>query len=979
MAKQNAAVFAFNRGIVSPLALARVDIQRMAFSAQVMSNWMPRTLGSMMLRPGFGYLAASRGSGVNLPRYLPFVKAIDDTALVELTEDNVRIFVNDAALTVVSVGTALTNGDFATQYSTTFTVTIASPGVVTYTGADNFANGDPVTLTTTGALPTGLVAGTTYYVINLNAGANTFNLAATAGGAAINTSGSQSGVHTVAAYYFITGWTDADDSGAVSEWMTGGKLKLTGTRFAYARRRQEITVAAGDYNKVHVLRITVTRGPVNVRLGSTAGAQDVVAERTLETGEHLVAFTPTANVHIEINHNGYASAQVDAVAVHAAGDLTLTNGYELAELDSIRYDQSGDIIYLACEGRRQRMLKRYGTYSWSLEDYLPSDGPFRNINASTTTLTPSAVRGDITLTASQDVFTADHVGALFRIESLGQQVNETLTAEDQWSEEIRVSGVGTGRQFLVTISGTWSATIRVQQSIGETGLWTDTGWSYIANTTNNALNDGLDNQIIYYRIGIKTGEYTSGTAEAQLVFATGSNTGVCRVTAVATAKSASASVLSDLGGLSASDNWYEGSWSDERGWPTAVVLGEGRLWWAGQDTNFGSVSDDFLSFDDEVVGDSGPIQRSVGSGPVETIYWLLARQRLTFGAGASVFTARASSLDEPLTPDSYTVRPASSQGSANIQAVRVDDSALFVQRSGFRLFELAPDVNGFNDIATDLSVLAPHIGEPGITKVLVQHQPETRVHCLRSDGTVGILVYDKLEKVRCWVEVELDSATDTVVDMVLLPGDTREDHVYYVVKAAGTTHYLTKWAQESECQGGSLNKQADLFVSYTGVAISTLTGLSHLNGRECVIWADGADRGTGTPAGGSLALGGSYTNVVVGLSYEARWKSTKLAYAAQMGTALVQKKTVPGLGLILYNTHHEGIEYGRDFDTMDTLPQVKDGAVVADNTVFSEYDEPAVNLPGHWDTDARLCLRATAPRPCTVLAAVMTVETHERA
>jgi hypothetical protein len=77
--------------------------------------------------------------------------------------------------------------------SSVFTVSIASPGVVTWT-AHGLPNGTKVTLATTGALPTGLVAATTYYVVN--AATNTFNLALTKGGTAIVTSGSQSGVHT---------------------------------------------------------------------------------------------------------------------------------------------------------------------------------------------------------------------------------------------------------------------------------------------------------------------------------------------------------------------------------------------------------------------------------------------------------------------------------------------------------------------------------------------------------------------------------------------------------------------------------------------------------------------------------------------------------------------------------------------------------------------------------------------------------------
>jgi hypothetical protein len=78
----------------------------------------------------------------------------------------------------------------------TFTVTIASPAVVTASIA--LPNNTPVILTNTGypsALPTGLTVGTTYYVKNVSG--NTFNLSATPGGVAINTSGTQSGTHYI--------------------------------------------------------------------------------------------------------------------------------------------------------------------------------------------------------------------------------------------------------------------------------------------------------------------------------------------------------------------------------------------------------------------------------------------------------------------------------------------------------------------------------------------------------------------------------------------------------------------------------------------------------------------------------------------------------------------------------------------------------------------------------------------------------------
>ena len=75
------------------------------------------------------------------------------------------------------------------------TMTIASPCVVTGTIA--LANGTAIIFQTTGALPTGLLVGTTYYVVNTTG--VSFNVAATSGGTAITTTGTQSGTHAISA------------------------------------------------------------------------------------------------------------------------------------------------------------------------------------------------------------------------------------------------------------------------------------------------------------------------------------------------------------------------------------------------------------------------------------------------------------------------------------------------------------------------------------------------------------------------------------------------------------------------------------------------------------------------------------------------------------------------------------------------------------------------------------------------------------
>jgi hypothetical protein len=874
---------AWNRGIISQLALARVDFSRTALSAEIQKNWMPRALGSMMLRPGTEYTEATKSNNQSVS--LPFVYAIDDTAQIELTNTVMRVLVDDELVTRPAVTTAVTNGTF---------------------GSD------------------------------------------------------------------VSGWTDADEGTAASTWKAGGYLKLVGTGSGAARRRQEVTTV--ETGTLHSLDIDIERGPVLIRVGSSSGADDYVSETTLYTGVHSLAFTPSGNFWIELFSYTKYETLVDSITVNAGGTMELATPWLTADLGLIRWDQSGDVIFAACEGYQQRRIERRANNSWSVVLYQSDNGPFMPENTGPITLTPAATSGDTTLTASAARFKSSNVGSLFRLTQSGQLATVSVTAEDQFSDPIRVVGTGGTRAFAVIITGTWSATVTLQYSVSAPGDWVDaTSGSYVTNTA-VTYNDTLDNQIIYYRIGVKAGDFTSGTVDAQLSISSGSQTGVVRVTAFTSETVVSVQVLSELAKTTATSIWSEGSWSSRRGYPTAVALYEGRLWWAGQDAIFGSVSDSFDNFDPDYEGDAGPINRTIGSGPVDTIHWLMPLSRLLVGAAGTIRSARSTSLDEPLTPTNFNLKDVSGQGASSVLPVKIDTNGAYVQRSGVRLYEASYDAERYDYGAGDLTVHVPEVGEPSITRTVLQRQPETRIHCIRSDGTVAILIFDKAEDVKCWVEYETDG---DVEDIIVLPG-TVEDKVIYTVKRTvngSTVRYHEKWALESECVGGTLNKQADSFIAALGSGAS-ITGLSHLEGESVVVWADGEDKGTFVVSSGAVAQAYT-TGYVVGLPYTATYKSTKLAYGVPDGrTALTMKKKIVKLGIIAQNMHAQGLQYGPDFTNMQYLPLVDRGAVVDEDYIYSTYDSEPFEFPGDWDTDHRLCLKATAPRPVTLLAAVINLDTN---
>lgn len=1160
MARATPAIYAFNRGIISRLGHARVDVKRAAFSAERMTNWIPRVLGSMSFRPGLQYIGATRS---NLTaKFLRFVFATDDTALIEVTEGVVRVWVNDAVITRPAVTSTITNGTFDTN---------------------------------------------------------------------------------------LTGWTDNDEAGATSAWVSGGYMGLTGTGPNAAIRDQVVTVAGANVGVEHALRIVVERGPVTLRVGTIATADDYISETELATGTHSLALTPTGDFNIRLLNRNLRQTLVNSCTIEAAGVVEITAPWLAADLRRIRYDQSGDVLFVACKTYQQRRIERRATRSWSVVVYQSINGPYRAENTGPITIAASALNGNVTLTASAALFKSTQVGSLIRHRSTGQRVTSDISSANTFTNPIRVVGVGESRRYTYTIAGVWVATVTIQRSVGAVGFWEDVTQKTSNDTQTD--NDGLDNQIVFYRIGIKTGDYTSGTATVTLNYQLGSITGVARITGFTSSTIVSAEVLTDFGSTVASAFWSESSWSDRRGWPTAVAFYEGRLWWAGKNGIFGSISDAFDTLDPDFEGAAGAINRTIGSGPVDDINWLLPLQRLMLGAQGAEHSIRSTSFDEPLSPTNFNVKEASTQGSAAVPAVKVDSRGLFVQRGALRVYEMGFDTQPYDYGATDLTAMVPDFGSPGIVAMDVMRQPDTRVHCVRSDGTVAIAVRDAVENVIAWVNFETDGV---VIDAVILPGTT-EDRVYYLVdrsatytetsgvvaslsphfqtqttsnqqlkgavssalgagytlgdiltlsggtftraariKATRTTglgqvveyavidagdytavasspvsltggtgagatvsaywntgsqvvitdesgsnwfivptlgftggagsgaaatialqvvslvratagsgyavgdlligtsgtasvyvqarvlaidgaggvlvyqivipgsysvaavstafsggagtgavagltfglgagtitsggsnylaaptvvvtgtpstlgdegsvtavlgqalvtttatrRFLEKWALESECRGGVVNKQADSFYEYNSVGTTTISGLDHLTGRDVVVWGDSKDRSPDVNlvqtvyrvSAGQIFLNDGVARAIVGLPYTGDWCSSKLASLIEQpgNSTLEARKNINQLGLILADTHIKGIKFGNsnggEPQVFDDLPMVEAGVVMDENHVYLGYDADLSEFPGGWATDNRVWLRAQAPRPATVLAAVIAME-----
>lgn len=166
----------------------------------------------------------------------------------------------------------------------------------------------------------------------------------------------------------------------------------------------------------------------------------------------------------------------------------------------------------------------------------------------------------------------------------------------------------------------------------------------------------------------------------------------------------------EIGVAAPTDQWKEAMFSAQRGWPQAVAVHTGRLWFGGSITYRQSMAasqpSSFFSFD-EGTGDTGDAILMVGGDGSNLIRHLFSSSDLcVFGVSGEAIVPSA---DEPPTPDNKRLLQQTGYGSSFTAPVEYDGAILFVDGSGLRVREFIFDdkVRGFT--APPVSMLAPEL------------------------------------------------------------------------------------------------------------------------------------------------------------------------------------------------------------------------------------------------------------------------------
>lgn len=967
MANVSPAVSTFTGGVIGGLLQGRVDISSYPAGSERMENFWPLAQGPMTRRPGLEYIDSVEDS--TQPAYLyPFVYSLDQSYLVVANNGNFRFYIDDGLLTIPGVVNGVVNGDFA-------------------------------------------------------------------GG--------------------ITGWTDSS-TGAGSATVISGRLWLDSDGASRAIAQQAVTVT--QVNSLHILTFEVFHGPLNVRIGTTSGASDLMNYLDLRTGIHHLEFTPTqSTVYLQFWHTSNAGRVVDNVAMLSGSAFSIPHPYPDDILPELQFEQIGDVLYITHTDYITRRLERRGHRSWSLTKLLPDDGPFKDTNTTDITLSGSATSGEITLTASAALFTSGDQGNIFQLTGTGQVQTKAAASDDQYTDGIKVTGIGTSaRQFRIDITGTFSATVTLQRSSGNENAYTD--WQTYTSPTSVNIYDAQDNQTWFYRLGVKSGNYTSGTVTMTLTYSGGSSNGTVRIITVNSATAATAEVLDPLANTSTTTNWKRGAWNGDDGYPAAVTQGYGRLWFGRGLKLWGSVSDDFTSFESGSEDDRA-MTFNVAAPTSDGIRSLAFVDHLCIFTQNTELLGSPNTSSEPVGPTNFKVEPKSFEGSKSRPPVTTSGSALFIHRTGRKLMQFTQNPRALSDtqyISVDLNRLATEICEDGIRKIAIQREPERRVYCVLQSGKVQVLLFRREEEIAAWSTI----VTDGFVEDVQVVSQRDQDVVYFVVRrtvggsavrfierlapetvlndwefehldsaltldlsypsaslsASGYTGTITLIADSAVFSAADIGKtiwmaggrvDVTAYTSTTiltgtvvneldrdeddivqpvapgrwglGMEVTSVSGLQHLEGRTVRIYADMADAGTAVVTTGAVTLPWAASKVVVGLPYTSRWKSLKLAYGAQKGSALTMAKAAKGLGM-LFHRCGEDAKFGGQFDsTMKPLVLRRAGQDAYSSGAKLASREEVLPFDARFSTDPRVCIRVEGPAPFSVLGYVPDIEEHDRA
>ncbi|MEQ9487482.1 MAG: ubiquitin-activating E1 FCCH domain-containing protein [Alphaproteobacteria bacterium] len=798
----------------------------------------------------------------------------------------------------------------------------------------------------------------------------------------------------------ITNWDDRSGSGSsIGHDSTNGRLSLTSNGTADAHAEQDVTVSSFFSAVEHVLRFRVhgaAGDTVNLRIGTASEGTQILEDKECSTGFHCVAFTPNAETfYIQFLHSKGKTLQIDDVSFIDNSVLEVATPWQEAQLPSLRYAQSADVMYFVTGGETPvYRLERYGNATWSLEEVLFLDGPFGDVNANATTLTPGAASGlGITVTASAK--TGINGGAGFSTAAdLGRVIRIKQSSGSKWGWGV-ITAVASATSITVDHKGdnNFPTTGQTQWRLGDwsvaTGYPSVVAFNeqrlFLSGTTSEPQKFWLSKSADIENFAIDDGSENVGDADAiDFRFAAKKvnsiRWAVPRKRLLIGTVGQEWSVRSDGAFLTPLDisTKPESSFGSADLEPLEArnrllfVQRAARKLFELNSTIESDGGEGFASFDLTVLSEhvlqGGVIEATYQQEP-DSVVWCVrsdgqlatltyqpdqqvvgwARQCLggSYSGGAAV-------------AESIAAIPGAAGADQFKDSTGRDEVWVIVKRT----------INGQTRRYIEMM-------EKGFDEN--EDLPAEAVYsdsCLTFDQPVAINAVTQAAPAVITTVVAHDLSEGDEITITRVQGMTELNGGSFIVgPVSDSTTFALKDLDGSDVD--ALN-----FIAYAGGGeirkkVASVSGLSHLEGQTVKVWADGAIQPDRTVSDGALTLDGKAGCVTLGLGYTHHWKSLKLPFGARAGTGVGKiKRARSPIRLVVQSTAEGTLLAGPHEGRLNALV-LRDATDLKDTPVSLASAEVEIPFDAGWDRDPRIVLKGDAPGPCTVLAIAPEMRTHD--
>ncbi len=583
--------------------------------------------------------------------------------------------------------------------------------------------------------------------------------------------------------------------------------------------------------------------------------------------------------------------------------------------------------------------------------------------------------GTVTLTASSATFTtgsSGHTNALFKLThkrlktvSKGTKSSGTGVIGDA----IDVKG-----SWTFTTGGNWGGTVEIQRN--EDGTNWETFRTYVSTLSagqgsfNAQKSDVEEADGVQYRINATA--TITGTIESTFIVDESTQDSIFRITATASTTSATALTIVAAPDDTAAKRWAEGAWSHVRGYPSAITF-------FGERTVYGFTNSDqqdmWLSevgrFEDFEAGIKDADSFGLTLPTANRGRWLGSLETLAAGTSGDEWRIRAP-LDEALTPTNWDIKRQTAFGSADIQAMEVNEAIIFIDFVARKVREYTFSDAKQKYVAPDLTALAEDIMSGGITSAAVQKNPDAIIWFTIANSPYLIsMTYEREQNVVALAEHPLGG--DGIAESVCVTPSTDEDVITLTVKRTidGST---VRFIEEMQLRDfGSTTSAANSFFVDAGIVdtggSTTITGLGHLEGETVSVLVDGAVQTDKTVSDGQITIDESGDRVVVGLPFTYKVSPMRMDINTPAGTTHGSIKKISELVISFFATSLA--QYGDGTDTYDI-----------DFRTTEVYDSPpalftgdvTVSFDGGFSTEDNIIISGNKPLPCTVRAIIPRIQ-----